>query len=33
MLDTFPETRWVARLMGMPDTAAEAPAAEAATEA
>lgn len=28
MLDTFPETRWVASLMGLPDTASDAPAPE-----
>jgi AI-2 transport protein TqsA len=28
MLETFPETRWIASLMGLPDTAADAPAAE-----
>jgi AI-2 transport protein TqsA len=28
MLESFPETRWLASLMGMPDTAADAPAAE-----
>jgi AI-2 transport protein TqsA len=28
MLESFPETRWLASLMGMPDTAANAPAAE-----
>ena len=28
MLESFPETRWLATLMGMPETAADAPAAE-----
>jgi AI-2 transport protein TqsA len=28
MLETFPETRWIASLMGLPDIAADAPAAE-----
>jgi AI-2 transport protein TqsA len=32
MLDTFPETRWLASLMGMPDTVADAPAEEADAE-
>ena len=28
LLETSPETRWIASLMGLPDTAANAPAAE-----
>jgi AI-2 transport protein TqsA len=32
MLETFPETRWLARLMGMPDTTADTPAPEESPE-